>query len=87
MQAADCKGRSAGDLLDGLRALIFWRPNKGDFESVRVPDLSYHTDLTHLFHGEQNKRENFSTPDGVGGGERLCRDRVRTQHAKREFRD
>jgi len=76
MQAADCKGRFAGDLLDSLRALIFWRPIEGDFESVRVPDLSYQTDLTHLFHGEQNKRENFSTTDGMGGGERLCRDRV-----------
>ena len=74
--------RFAGDLLDSLRALIFWRPNGGDFESVRVPDLSYQTDLTHLFHGEQDKRENFSTPDGVAGGKRLCRDRVRTQHRK-----
>ena len=82
MQAADCKGRFAGDLLDSLRALIFWRPIEGDFESVRVPDLSYQTDLTHLFHGEQDKRENFSTTDGMGGGERLCRDRVRTQHRK-----
>ena len=70
MQAADCKGRLAGDLLDSLRALIFWRPDEGDFESVRVPDLSYQADLTHLFHGEQDKGENFSTTDGMGGGER-----------------
>ena len=81
------KARFAGDLLDSLRALIFWRPNEGDFEFVRVPDLSYQTDLTHLFHGEQNKRENFSTTDGMGGGERLYAE-IACGHsiAKREFR-
>ena len=87
MQAADCKRRFAGDLLDSLRALTFWRPNEGDFESVRVPDLSYQTDLTHLFHGEQNKRENFLTTDGMGGGEWYAEIACGHSIAKREFCD
>ena len=87
MQAADCKGRFAGDLLDSLRALIFWRPIEGDFESVRVPDLFYQTDLTHLFHDEQNKRENFSTTDGVAAASGYAEIACGHSIARREFRD
>ena len=79
MQAADCKGRSAGDLLDSLRALIFWRPNEGDFESVRVSDLSYQTVL-HTFHGEQNQeRELFD--NGRNGRWRAAMPRSRAETA------
>src|SRR5271166_724313 len=57
MQAADCKGRFAGDSLNRLRALIFWRPIEGDFESVRVPDLSPIKLILHTFSMASRTRE------------------------------
>jgi hypothetical protein len=87
MQAADCKGRFAGDLLDSLRALIFRRPNEGDFESVRVPDLSYQTDLTHFSRPSRTRERTFRqrTEWAVASGyaEIACGHSI----AKWEFRD
>ena len=87
MQAADCKRRFAGTLLDSRRALILRRPSEGDFESVRVLDPSYHIGLKHFFHGRQNKGENCRqrTEWAVASGYAAIASGHRI--AKREFRD
>src|SRR5271166_1784654 len=79
MQAADCKGRFAGDLLDSLRALIFRRPNEGDFESVRVPDPPIKL-ILHTFPGRaEQERELFD--NGRNGRWRAAMPRSRADTA------